>query len=560
MSILKVENLQKTFGRRRVVDGVSLNVHRGEIVGLLGPNGAGKSTTFKMICGLLNPDRGNVTLDGNDVTKWPMFERARSGGMGYLPQQSSIFGKLSVQQNLLMVMQLLKMSRKEQKRRCDELLQQFKIEKLRKSKASKLSGGERRRLEIARCLVSNPEIIMLDEPFAGIDPVTVQSIRGVIEDLRDSGIAILITDHAADQVLQTTDRTYVVSEGRILCSGTAEEIVQHEEVKRKYLGEIEFSRDSSSRSAQSVKALDETSTDSALDEDKHVEVSVSRATKQAAPTREVAKPVSVQLPKQAAPTESMPSISFGASELTGAIDSDDIVMSDKQPIGESSRVDSDAGSARSRTTGRQVASPFRRVKDEIEFRSQDVKNRTPGSVPEPLADNSVAEEPVASNLKQKRAQRKAARRKDARVVEPRVARNISQPLQQADAEPGTQRIVLESDPEPQDVSSETRQPTGSTVRPKPGIRKPVLGGSRADAQPQGVNAPKTTHVSSPVSSPAEAGPVVFEEVADAVEKLSESAEESAKRVRSAIKRPKINKVAQFRKIKAPFTSDDIDGQ
>lgn len=242
MSILQVEQLVKTFGRRRVVDGVSLNVYRGEIVGLLGPNGAGKTTTFRMICGQLKPDRGKVTLAGKDVTEWPMFQRARHGGMGYLPQQSSIFAKLTVQQNLIAMMQLLKMDRKSQKRRCDELLAQFKIEKLRKSKAGKLSGGERRRLEIARCLVSNPEIIMLDEPFAGIDPVTVQNIQEVIQELREAGLSILITDHAAREILQITDRTYVVSEGNILCSGSADQIVQNEDVKTKYLGEIDFVR------------------------------------------------------------------------------------------------------------------------------------------------------------------------------------------------------------------------------------------------------------------------------------------------------------------------------
>jgi len=242
LSILQVEQLVKKFGRRRVVDGVSLNVDRGEIVGLLGPNGAGKTTTFRMICGQLKPDRGKVLLADKDVTDWPMFQRARHGGMGYLPQQSSIFAKLTVQQNLLAMMQLLKMDRKSQKLRCDQLLDQFKIEKLRKSRAGNLSGGERRRLEIARCLVSDPEIIMLDEPFAGIDPVTVQNIQEVIRELKDSGLAILITDHAAREILQITDRTYVVSEGQILCSGSADEIVQHEEVKRKYLGEIDFAR------------------------------------------------------------------------------------------------------------------------------------------------------------------------------------------------------------------------------------------------------------------------------------------------------------------------------
>lgn len=264
MSILQVEQLVKTFGRRRVVDGVSLNVYRGEIVGLLGPNGAGKTTTFRMICGQLKPDRGKVVLAGKDVTEWPMFQRARHGGMGYLPQQSSIFAKLTVQQNLIAMMQLLKMDRKSQKRRCNELLAQFKIEKLRKSKAGKLSGGERRRLEIARCLVSNPEIIMLDEPFAGIDPVTVQNIQEVIQELREAGLSILITDHAAREILQITDRTYVVSEGKILCNGSADQIVQNQEVKTKYLGEIDFVRSArlDQKSGASVPSTHATVSDS----------------------------------------------------------------------------------------------------------------------------------------------------------------------------------------------------------------------------------------------------------------------------------------------------------
>ena len=240
MPILQAEGLVKIYGRRRVVDGVSLQVEPGEIVGLLGPNGAGKTTSFKMICGLVKPDKGSVFLQGTDVTRWPMHERSRSGSMGYLPQQASVFGKLSAEQNLRGMMQLLGFSRKEQKLRTEELLDQFKIAHIRKTKAGALSGGERRRLEIARCLVSNSKIIMLDEPFAGIDPVTVQNVQVVIRELSQAGIAVLITDHAAREILQITDRTYVVSEGRILCSGTAEQIVGHDEVKEKYLGEIEM--------------------------------------------------------------------------------------------------------------------------------------------------------------------------------------------------------------------------------------------------------------------------------------------------------------------------------
>ena len=197
MPVLKVNGFVKSFGRRRVVDGVTLEVETGEIVGLLGPNGAGKTTTFRMICGMTRPDRGQVLLGGIDVTEWPMYRRAKDGGMGYLPQQSSVFSKLTVEQNLIAVMELIGMNRKARRKRCEELLDQFQIEHLRKSRAGNLSGGERRRLEIARCLVSQPKIIMLDEPFAGIDPVTVQNIQVVIRDLQKENIAILITDHAA---------------------------------------------------------------------------------------------------------------------------------------------------------------------------------------------------------------------------------------------------------------------------------------------------------------------------------------------------------------------------
>lgn len=250
MAILKADGLVKVYGRRRVVDGVSLEVHPGEIVGLLGPNGAGKTTSFKMMCGIVTPNRGRVFLQGKEVTRWPMYLRSREGGMGYLPQKSSVFAKLNCEQNLKGMMQLLGFSRALQKRRCEELLEQFRITHIRRSKAGDLSGGERRRLEIARCLVSSPKIIMLDEPFAGIDPVTVQSIQVVIKELSEQGIAVLITDHAAREILQVTDRTYVVSAGKILCSGSAEEIVGHEEVKAKYLGDIEMPAASDSLAAR----------------------------------------------------------------------------------------------------------------------------------------------------------------------------------------------------------------------------------------------------------------------------------------------------------------------
>ncbi len=239
MLILEAQGLVKSFGRRRVVDGVDLHVETAEIVGLLGPNGAGKTTTFRMMCGMIEPDRGKVFLNSVDVTNWPMYRRARDGGMGYLAQESSVFRKLTVEQNLLSVMELLGMGGAERRARCAELLRQFDIYDLRNSRAGKLSGGERRRLEIARCLVANPQIIMLDEPFAGIDPVTVQSIQQIIRDLRDQGISILITDHAAREILQVTDRCYVICEGCVLCQGKPQEITQHPEVRRIYLGDID---------------------------------------------------------------------------------------------------------------------------------------------------------------------------------------------------------------------------------------------------------------------------------------------------------------------------------
>jgi lipopolysaccharide export system ATP-binding protein len=238
-TVLEAIELQKTYGRRRVVDGVDLRVGRAEIVGLLGPNGAGKSTSFRMICGMIQPDRGRVYLDGRDVTDWPMFRRARDGHMGYLPQEPSVFKKLTVEQNISALLELLGMDRKQRKRRTQELLEEFNITHIRKSRAGGLSGGERRRLEIARCLVSDPKIVMLDEPFAGIDPVTVQSIQGVIKQLRDSGISVLITDHAAREILGTVDRCYVIYQGRVLIDGTPEEVTQHPKVREEYLGDLE---------------------------------------------------------------------------------------------------------------------------------------------------------------------------------------------------------------------------------------------------------------------------------------------------------------------------------
>jgi lipopolysaccharide export system ATP-binding protein len=236
MPLLEVEGLVKTFGSRKVVDGVSFAVENAEIVGLLGPNGAGKTTSFRMTCGMIEPDRGQVVLSGIDVTRWPMYRRAKEGGMGYLAQESSVFRKLTVEQNLLGVMELLKMGRAVRRRRCDELLEQFGIARLRKSRAGTLSGGERRRLEIARCLVSDPEIILLDEPFTGIDPVTIESIQRIIRELRGRGISILITDHQVRETLQITDRSYVVVKGQVLVHGTPQEVTNHPTARELYFG------------------------------------------------------------------------------------------------------------------------------------------------------------------------------------------------------------------------------------------------------------------------------------------------------------------------------------
>ncbi len=237
MALLKVRGLVKTYVRRRVVDGVDFEVHPGEIVGLLGPNGAGKTTSFRITCGMIDPDAGKVMLAGQDVTNWPMYRRAKDGGMGYLAQESSVFRKLSVQNNLIGVMQMLGMNRKVRNRRAESLMDQFGITKLRKSRAMSLSGGERRRLEIARALVSDPQIILLDEPFTGIDPVTIDSIQAIIRDLRDRGIAVLITDHQVRETLEITDRSYVIRSGQVLCHGRPREVINHPEARKYYFGE-----------------------------------------------------------------------------------------------------------------------------------------------------------------------------------------------------------------------------------------------------------------------------------------------------------------------------------
>ncbi|MDR0337192.1 MAG: LPS export ABC transporter ATP-binding protein [Planctomycetaceae bacterium] len=236
-SILRVEGLVKIYGKRRVVDGVSFHVNKGEIVGLLGPNGAGKTTSFRMACGLINTNGGIVYLGSQDVTNWPMYRRSREGGMGYLPQDRSVFQKLSVQNNLYGIMELLGMKRSIRKRRCDELLEKFQLTHLRYNYGGGLSGGERRRLEIARSLVSEPKIILLDEPFAAVDPITVTGIQEIIRQLSNEGISILITDHSVQDTLQITQRSYVIQAGRVLCHGTPEEVLNHPEARKVYFGE-----------------------------------------------------------------------------------------------------------------------------------------------------------------------------------------------------------------------------------------------------------------------------------------------------------------------------------
>ncbi|MBC21064.1 MAG: LPS export ABC transporter ATP-binding protein [Planctomycetaceae bacterium] len=237
MSLLKVEGLVKTYGRRRVVDGIDFEVGDREIVGLLGPNGAGKTTSFRMTCGMVEPDAGRVLLHDLDVTAWPMYRRARDGGMGYLAQEQSVFRKLSVEDNISSVLQLLGVGYKQRKQQTEDLLERFNITKIRKSKAQFISGGEKRRLEIARCLVSNPQIILLDEPFTGIDPVTINSIQDIIRGLRDSGISILITDHREQETLAITDRSYVIRDGQVLCHGSPDEVLSNPAARKYYFGD-----------------------------------------------------------------------------------------------------------------------------------------------------------------------------------------------------------------------------------------------------------------------------------------------------------------------------------
>lgn len=233
---LAAHNLQKTYGRRRVVDNVTLEVAQGEVVGLLGANGAGKTTTFYMMVGLEPSEHGDILLNGQDVTRLPMYLRARLG-LGYLPQEPSIFRKLTAEQNILAVLETMKMRRTERFARLEELLEEFGVTHVRRTRGDALSGGERRRVEIARCLATEPQYILLDEPFAGIDPLAIDDIREIILYLRRRGIGILITDHNVRETLSITDRAYIMSEGKILRSGTPRELVQDSDVRRLYLGE-----------------------------------------------------------------------------------------------------------------------------------------------------------------------------------------------------------------------------------------------------------------------------------------------------------------------------------
>ena len=233
---LSAHGLQKTYGRRRVVDDVSISVSQGEVVGLLGANGAGKTTTFYMMVGLERTEHGNISLNGQDVTVLPMYLRARLG-LGYLPQEPSIFRKLTAEQNILAVLETMKLSRAARFERLDELLSEFGVEHVRKIRGDALSGGERRRVEIARCLATEPQYILLDEPFAGIDPLAIDDIREIILYLKRQGIGILITDHNVRETLGITDRAYIMSEGRILRAGQPDQLVEDVDVRRLYLGE-----------------------------------------------------------------------------------------------------------------------------------------------------------------------------------------------------------------------------------------------------------------------------------------------------------------------------------
>jgi len=233
---LEAEGLTKSFKNRQVVRGASLHIERGEAVGLLGPNGAGKTTIFYMITGLIPADTGRIVIDEHDVTRLPMYRRARLG-IGYLPQEASIFRGLSVEENIRAVLEIVEPDRNERKRQLDALLEEFRITRLRKSPAIALSGGERRRVEIARALASRPSYMLLDEPFAGIDPIAIGDIRNLVHHLKNRGIGVLITDHNVRETLELIDRAYIIYEGQVLIEGTPQEIIANEEVRRVYLGD-----------------------------------------------------------------------------------------------------------------------------------------------------------------------------------------------------------------------------------------------------------------------------------------------------------------------------------
>ncbi len=234
-SKLWCDKLVKKYRKRAVVNEVSLEVRQGEIVGLLGPNGAGKTTTFYMLVGFIKPDSGKIFLDSEDITKEPMYKHARRG-IGYLPQESSIFRKLTVEENIMAVLELQIKDKRKRQERLEQLLEEFGIARVRKTRGDLLSGGERRRTEIARALAANPRFMLLDEPFAGIDPIAVEDIQNLILQLKDRNIGILITDHNVDETLSITDRAYLLFDGKILKQGTAEELAADEQVRRLYLG------------------------------------------------------------------------------------------------------------------------------------------------------------------------------------------------------------------------------------------------------------------------------------------------------------------------------------
>ncbi len=235
-SFLRASDLVKKFKKRTVVKQVSLDVEQGEVVGLLGPNGAGKTTTFYMIVGMINPNAGRVEMNENDITSKPMYKRSMLG-ITYLPQEPSIFRKMTVENNIKAILQLQPISRKERKERTEELLESFGIQHVRKSRGYTLSGGERRRCEIARALAASPKFILLDEPFAGIDPIAVEDIMTMVRQLKHQGIGVLITDHNVHETLSITDRAYILIDGEIYAAGTAEQVAQNEGVRKRYLGE-----------------------------------------------------------------------------------------------------------------------------------------------------------------------------------------------------------------------------------------------------------------------------------------------------------------------------------